>query len=86
MDTQETLLAYAKEIGLHDPNGLTLEKLIESHRNMREYVRALVNERNAQWAATIEHANKMAEANPTCISYEKLRNMTVSELVALLAD
>lgn len=86
MDTKETLLAYAKDIGLHNPSDLTLEKLIESHQTMREYVRTLVNERNAQWASTIAHAYKIVEDNPTCITFEKLRSMKVSELVDLLAE
>lgn len=80
----ELLRDYSKERGLCEP--MTVADLIDSHRN-------LINELNRttrkEWKDEMEEARKRVismEMDSTWIKIDKLRKMTVQELVNLIGD
>lgn len=78
---------YSEELGLNTP--FTLESLIESHRNIRAARFATEEERlkyvRSGYAAGYESGMKAAIEFGS-IPVEKLKGMTVAELVEILRD
>lgn len=87
-DDQKLLEEYSKELHRGDPNALTLERLIESHRYLRslnrEWIGAFDEAAREGKKVGIEQGLKLVEANT--IQYEDLRKMTIQDLANLIGE
>lgn len=80
------LAQYSREVGCSD---FTLGSLIDSHRRLREMLSTASKEKMSAYSEAVsrgqEHGNKLV-TDGLYIEVEKLRNMTVKELVDWIGD
>ncbi len=88
-EVNDTLFAYAQEIGLYKPEETTLKDLIASHRRLRTDSRRARDEEAKERGERIDHAVaihiKMLEENGY-FSRERLRGMTLGQFADVIAE
>lgn len=74
----ELLLEYSKEIGLKEP--LTLQELIDSHRNLRSINKSYHDNWNKEVNEAVAR-RVCAAINKQYVKWSELEKMTLSEIV-----
>lgn len=86
-ECRQQLTAYAKELNLYNPDEITIGVFIKSHRALRELSNKTNREISEQARKAAEFAASKAKEevlHGEYIQVEKLRQMTISELVEFL--
>lgn len=86
MKAEEKISAYAKELGVES---MTVDSLIRSHRNLRNWNIEWIADRNAEMNKAREAASRQAREWVTeheYVSVERLRTMTIAQIAELIGD